>query len=273
MLLQAGIFLLLVYSVLVGVIYFKQDSMIYLPRKEMLQTPDETGLEYEEISFMTKDGIRISGWYIEAENEKGVLLFCHGNAGNISYRLDSIRIFNSLNVSVFIFDYRGYGNSHGKPSEHGTYLDADAAWDYLINVMRKSPETIVVFGRSLGGAVAAEIALRKSPAGLILESGFTSVPDFGRKLYPWLPVKLILKYKYSTAEKIGRIKCPKLIIHSSEDDIVPVEHGRKLYEKACQPKEFLEIRGGHNDGFLVSGITYTEGLRKFFEKLPESDGN
>ena len=265
-LISVGLILFLSYALILVIVYFKQERMLYFPEKEIWQTPDNISLKYDEINFKTKDGLNISGWYIPAENEKGVLLFCHGNAGNISHRLESINIFNSLNLSVLIFDYRGYGKSEGKPSEHGTYLDAEAAWDYLVNVKGKSPKEIIIFGRSLGGAVAAEIAVRKNPAALIIESCFTSVPELGKTFYPWLPVKLISKFKYSTIDKIGSINCPKLIIHSPEDEIISFSHGKSLYENALQPKEFLKIKGGHNEGFLISGKTYNDGLKIFLEK-------
>ncbi|MDH5204011.1 MAG: alpha/beta hydrolase [Nitrospirota bacterium] len=265
-LISIGIILFLSYSLLLVIVYFRQYRMLYFPEKEIGQTPNSLGLKYEEINFKTEDGFHISGWYIPAEKEKGVLLFCHGNAGNISHRVDSIKIFNSLNLSVLIFDYRGYGKSEGKPSEYGTYLDAEAAWDYLVNVKRKSPENIILFGRSLGGAVAAELAMRKKPAALIIESSFTSVPDIGKTFYPWLPIKLLSKFKYSTIDKIGSIHCPKLIIHSPEDEIISFRNGEMLYEKAFQPKDFLKIKGGHNEGFLISGKTYSDGIKMFLEK-------
>jgi len=265
-LMSIGIILFLSYSLILIVVYFRQERMLYFPEKEIWQTPDTISLKYDEIYFKTKDGLNISGWYIPAENEKGVLLFCHGNAGNISHRVDSIKIFNSLNLSVLIFDYRGYGKSEGKPSEYGTYLDAEAAWDYLVNVKRKSPESIILFGRSLGGAVAAELAMRKKSAALIIESCFTSVPDLGKTFYPWLPIKLLSKFKYSTIDKIGSINCPKLIVHSPEDEIISFRHGEMLYEKAFQPKDFLKIKGGHNEGYLLSGKTYSDGIKMFLEK-------
>jgi uncharacterized protein len=269
-LINIGIILSLSYLIIVAVTYFIQDSMLYFPEKEIWHTPKNINLEYSEIYFETEDGITISGWYIPAKNEKGVLLFCHGNAGNISHRLDSIKIFHNLSLSVLIFDYRGYGKSNGKPSEKGTYLDAEAAWNYLVNVKQKPPEEIILFGRSLGGAVAAEIALMKNPAGLIIESSFTSVPELGSKLYPWLPVKLISKFSYSTIHKVGFIKCHKLIIHSPDDEMISFEHGKSLFENASPPKEFLIIRGGHNEGFLTSGNIYGEGLKKFIEKCLHS---
>ncbi|MBS1115239.1 MAG: alpha/beta hydrolase [Nitrospirae bacterium] len=256
----------IVFFLLVSVsLYYRQDSMLFFPEKEIRQTPKDIGLEYEEVSLTTKDGVFITGWYIPAKDEKGVLLFCHGNAGNVSDRLDSIKIFHDLGQSILIFDYRGYGRSGGTISEKGTYLDAEAAWDYLIRVKHRSSRDIIIFGRSLGGAVAAETALRKDPAGLILESTFMSIPAIAGKYYPWLPVSLIARYRYATVDKIGLIKCPKLIIHSQKDEIIPFQHGKKIYEKAAPPKEFLEIRGGHNDGFLLSGDTYTEGLKRFLE--------
>jgi len=246
-------------------LYYRQDSMLFFPEKVIWQTPKSIGLEFEEVRLTTKDNVVITGWYIPAKEEKGVVLFCHGNAGNVSDRLDSIKIFNALGQSVLIFDYRGYGRSGGTTSEKGTYLDAEAAWDYLTEAKRKSSKDIVIFGRSLGGAVAAETALRKGPACLILESTFMSVPAIARKYYPWLPVDLIAKYRYATLDKIGAIRCPKLIVHSKADEIIPFEHGLKIYEKAVLPKEFLEIKGGHNEGFMLSGDAYKEGLRRFLE--------
>lgn len=258
----ALIFFVLLVSVY---LYYRQDSMIFFPEKVIWQTPKTIGLEYEEVNLTAKDSVVINGWFIPGEDEKGVVLFCHGNAGNLSDRLDSIKIFHDLGQSVLIFDYRGYGRSSGKISENGTYLDAEAAWDYLIRIKHKSSKDIVIFGRSLGGAVAAETALSKDPAGLILESTFMSVPAVARKYYTWLPVGLIAKYRYATVDKIGLIVCPKLIVHSKDDEIIPFEHARKIYEKAVPPKEFLEIKGGHKEGFMFSGDTYREGLRRFLE--------
>ena len=240
-----------------------QDRLLYVPEREIRQTPKDIGLDYEDIYIMTKDKITVTGWYIPAENEEGVILFCHGNAGNISHRLESISIFNSLGLSVLIFDYRGYGRSEGKPSEKGTYLDVEAAWDHLVKTRKKSANKIILFGRSLGAAIAANIALKRKPAGLIIESSFLSVPEIGKKYYPWLPVRLLSKFDYSTISKIQSITCPKFIIHSPDDEIIPFEHGRTLFKKAVHPKEFLQIKGGHNEGFLISGALYREGLKRF----------
>lgn len=257
--------LLVLFLLLSVSLYYRQESMLFFPDREIRHTPKDIGLAYDEVSFTTKDGVVITGWFIPADDEKGVILFCHGNAGNVSDRLDSIQIFHKLGASVLIFDYRGYGRSGGSISEHGTYLDAEAAWDYLVESKHKSPGDIIIFGRSLGGAIAAETALRKGPAGLILESTFLSVPAIAGTYYPWLPVKYLAKYRYSTVDKVALIASPKLIIHSREDEIIPFEHGRKIYEKAAPPKEFLEIRGGHNEGFMLSGDSYRQGLGRFIE--------
>jgi len=200
-----------------------------------------------------------------------VILFCHGNAGNISHRLESIQIFHRLGLNVFIFDYRGYGRSEGKPSEIGTYRDVEAVWQYLVEERQVSPNRIVVFGRSLGGAVAAWSANRHTPGALILESAFTSVPDIAAKLYPYLPVRLLSRFKYNTAEYLDEVDCPVLIVHSREDEIMPFSHGKQLFERARGPKEFLEISGTHNEGFITSEKRYIEGLNTFISEYLHTD--
>lgn len=258
--------LFLIYITIAGTVYLSQRGMIFSPTREVTETPAYIRLKFEEIVLKTKDNIGISAWYIPAQEERAVVLFCHGNAGNNSHRLDSIRLFHDLNLSILIFDYRGYGKSEGSPEEEGTYLDAEAALDYLVNSRHVHPEKIVVFGRSLGGAVAAEIALRHKVGALIIESGFTSVPAIGREYYPFLPVKLLSRYSYATIDKVNKINAPKLFIHSPNDEIIPFQHGKSLYEKASPPKEFLEISGDHNNGFRISGSFYTDGLDRFISK-------
>jgi fermentation-respiration switch protein FrsA (DUF1100 family) len=262
--------LVLAYLLLVAYVYVKQDSMLYFPLKEIEATPLSIGLDYQELTLRTRDGVDISAWYVPAEKARGYVLFCHGNAGNISHRLDSLRIFHGLGLGVLIFDYRGYGRSKGAPDEEGTYRDAEAAWDYLVNSIRVPPEKIILFGRSLGSAVAAEVALRKQAGALIMESGFTSVPDLGSTFYPYLPVRLLSKFRYASIEKVGRIKIPKLFIHSPEDEIIPYEQGMRLFERASEPKEFLQLTGDHNGGFLLSGKMYVDSLNSFLSRyLPE----
>ncbi|HSG94905.1 MAG TPA: alpha/beta hydrolase, partial [Afifellaceae bacterium] len=193
----------------------------------------------------------------------GVVLFFHGNAGNISHRLDSLRIFNALNLDTLIFDYRGYGRSDGKVSERGTYRDGEAAWRYLTVERGIAAEDIVLFGRSLGAAIATYVASRHTPGALIVESGFVSVPDMAANLYPWLPARRLARIKFPAGDYLRAVSCPVLIVHSRDDEIIPFEQGRKLFERALEPKHFLELRGGHNDGFLVSGRRYLDGLDNF----------
>ncbi|MBI5641010.1 MAG: alpha/beta hydrolase [Nitrospirae bacterium] len=262
--------ILLGYVVLVAFVFARQGSMLYFPERVISNTPKEIGLDYQELSFGTKDDVTISAWYIPAEHERGVLLFCHGNAGNISHRLDSIRIFHDLNLSILIFDYRGYGKSGGSPTEKGTYLDAEAAWDYLVKVLHVRPEKIILFGRSLGSAVAAELALRRKAGAVIMESGFTSIPDLGEKFFPHLPVRMISRYHYASGDKMSGISIPKLFIHSPQDELIPFEHALILFNKASHPKEFLEIRGSHNEGFLSSGSLYRDGLERFLSRYLSS---
>ena len=252
--------------VFIALLFVFQSRYVYYPDRILLADPGAIGLRFESISFETADGVKLSGWFIPSERARGVILFCHGNAGNISHRLDSIQIFHRLGLDVFIFDYRGYGQSQGKPTESGTYQDADAAWRYLIEERQVTPTEIIISGRSLGGAVASWLAQSHTPGALILESTFTSIRDIAARLYPFLPVRLLLRFEYNTADYLGRVSCPVLIVHSSEDEIMPFSHGRRLFEVANEPKRFLELTGTHNEGFLTSGKRYEEGLNAFISE-------
>lgn len=257
-----------IYGILCLFLFFTQAKLLYypnIPSRKLTASPTDIGLDYESVSVTARDGTTIHGWYVAAQPEKGTLLFFHGNAGNISHRLDSIGIFHDLGLSTFIIDYRGYGQSQGTISESGTYLDAEAAWNYLTRTRKIPVGQIIVFGRSLGAAVAAHIASEYQPGALILESAFTSVPDMAARLYPIFPVRLLSRFQYDTKKMLGSVFCPVLIIHSPDDEIIPFENGLHLYESARQPRELLRIRGGHNEGFLVSGSIYTEGINNFIE--------
>ena len=257
-----------IYGILCLFLFFTQAKLLYypnIPSRKLTASPTDIGLDYESVSVTASDGTTIHGWYVAAQPEKGTLLFFHGNAGNISHRLDSIGIFHDLGLSTFIIDYRGYGQSQGTISESGTYLDAEAAWNYLTRTRKIPVGQIIVFGRSLGAAVAAHIASEYQPGALILESAFTSVPDMAARLYPIFPVRLLSRFQYDTKKMLGSVFCPVLIIHSPDDEIIPFENGLHLYESARQPRELLRIRGGHNEGFLVSGSIYTEGINNFIE--------
>lgn len=266
MLITVVIGLALGYLGLVAFVYVRQPKMLYFPTKEIEQTPAAIGLSFDEVRIRTSDGLTIAAWDIPAPAARAAVIFCHGNAGNISHRLDSIKIFHDLGLRVLIFDYRGYGRSEGTPTETGTYLDAEAAWDFLVKEMGIDPARIIIFGRSLGSAVAAELAVRRQAGALIIESGFTTIPDLGRKFFPSMPVSLITRFHYATIDKVSSLTLPKLFVHSPEDEVIPYEQGVRLFEKAAEPKEFLILRGSHNEGFLQSGLFYVNGLEQFILK-------
>jgi fermentation-respiration switch protein FrsA (DUF1100 family) len=225
-------------------------------------TPADVGMDYEDVPIQTADGLTLHGWFIPGRSSR-VLLFFHGNAGNISHRLDSIQQFRELGLSVLIIDYRGYGQSQGRTSERGIYRDADAAWHYLTEDRGISASDIVIFGRSLGASVASQLAARTDPSALIVESSFTSVPDIAQELYPWLPVRWLSRLGHATRDFIQDVQCPVLVVHSRDDEIIPFHHGEEIFASANEPRTLLEIRGSHNDAFLRDERNYMEGLRAF----------
>ena len=254
------------YGALCLYLFLMQDKLIFypnIPSRKLSASPADIGLEFETVSINTSDQVILNGRFVPAPDEKGTLLFFHGNAGNISHRLDSLRIFHGLGLSTLIIDYRGYGKSQGKISEQGSYLDAEASWKYLTERKNIPAQNIIVFGRSLGAAIAAYNAAKYMPGALILESAFTSVPDMAEQLYPIFPVRLLSRFQYNTRESLLSVTCPVLIIHSPNDEIIPFENGLQLYRSAGNPKQLLEIQGGHNEGFLLSGKTYIEGIDRF----------
>ena len=257
---------LLGYGLLLIFLYFYQNRLLFLPNvpsRTVNMSPSAVGLAFEPVTLVTRDNIDLDGWFIPAPENRGVILFFHGNAGNISHRLDSLLLFHRLGFSTLIFDYRGYGRSQGHPSEAGTYMDAEAAWHYLTGKRSIAPSRIILFGRSLGAAVAVHQAAEHTPGALIVESGFTSVPDMAAEIYPFLPVRWLARLDYNTRQQLQRVSCPVLVVHSRDDEIIPFRHGQALYAAAREPKQFLELRGGHNDGFLVTGRVYTRKLDEF----------
>ena len=257
------------YVVLVVLVYFMQARMVYLaevPGRTLTMTPADVGLTYQDVSIETTDGVTLHGWFIAGQSSQ-VLLFFHGNAGNISHRLDSIWQFQSLGLSILIIDYRGYGQSAGRTTEMGMYLDADAAWRYLIDSRGIVANDIVIFGRSLGGSVASRLASENQPLALIVESSFTSIPDIAQDLYPWLPARWLSRLNHATREYVRDVRCPILVIHSRDDEIIPFRHGETIFASANEPRTLLTLRGGHNDAFLIDESVYVEGLRTFLKGL------
>jgi fermentation-respiration switch protein FrsA (DUF1100 family) len=241
--------------------------VLYHPGYELRATPADIGIPFESVSLQTADGKRLAAWWIPSQSPRGTLLFCHGNAGNIADRLDSIRIFNGLGLNLFIFDYRGYGKSNGSPSEQGIYRDVEAAWDYLERNRGIDPQKIVVFGRSLGGSVAAWISQTRRPGALILEAAFTSLQEVARDRVPGFFVNLFVSDQYPTIRYLTLVQCPVLIIHSRDDEVIPFGHGKALFATATGSKELVVIRGSHNTGFLDSRPLYEQAMDSFLSKV------
>lgn len=258
--------ILLLYLAFVAALWLFQARLLYMPAvggTELANTPADIGLEYNDVEPVTADGVRLHGWWIPADNARASILFFHGNAGNISHRLDTIRLFHELDLSVFMIDYRGYGRSEGRPSEDGTAADARAAWDWLTDEAGQQPDRIVIAGRSLGAAVAAELARERSPGAVILESPFRSVPIIAQEVYPFLPARWLSRFDYATEDHVGNISAPVLVIHSRDDEIIPFAHGEAVHAAANDPRSLLPLRGGHNTGFLASGNRYVDGIDGF----------
>jgi len=255
------------YLVLGLILYLMQPKFLYRPEREVNCTPGSIGLDFEEVFFDTCDGLKLNGWYVPAAGRQPTVLFCHGNGGNIMHRLDSVNLFFELGLSCFVFDYRGYGLSQGSPSEEGTYRDAEAAYRWLTEEKKKKPQEIIIFGRSLGASIAAQLASKVEAAALVLESGFTCYVEMGKRLYPYMPVKWFARFRYETIKYIRLVQCPVMVVHSREDDIVPFEFAKRLYEAANEPKKFVEIYGGHNDGFLASREIYERAWQEFLTVL------
>jgi fermentation-respiration switch protein FrsA (DUF1100 family) len=247
-----------------------EHTFLYFPMKELVATPAIFDLPYEEVLFPAADGALLHGWFVPGTSGKPLILFCHGNAGNISHRIENLYLFRrETGVSVFIFDYRGYGKSEGTASEEGTYADARGALEWLENRGWK-PERMIYFGRSLGAGVAVQMALEKQPAGLVLETPFPSVSAMGRHHYPFLYTLLswAVQARYDSLEKIPGIRVPLLIFQGDRDFIVPEKMARRVFERANEPKTFHLIPGaGHNDTYDAGGREYWDAWRRFLAQV------
>ena len=301
--LAAIVGLLLLPVVAMGLMERFERKFVFFPTAAIELTPSDAGLEFEDVYFVTDDGIRLNGWYVPAprpesgisgntdidtpasSNELGsadtpevTILWFHGNGGNIGHRVGDLALISRrLGVNSFIFDYRGYGRSEGKPSESGVYRDARAALDYLTSRSDVDPEGIVFFGRSLGTAVAVELAEDragesaggKTPYGMILVSPLTTLKDMARVLHPLLPLHLLVGSRFNSLSRIGNVHCPLLVIHGENDEIIPLEQGRELFAAANSPKRFLSLpTTGHNDSFSGSGAELWQSLDNFLASLP-----
>ena len=240
------------------------ESQIFFPEKGHYAPPSAFGLTAQDVELVTSDGLKLHGWYVPAEGARNLLLFCHGNAGNISHRLDNVARLHAAGVAVFIFDYRGYGLSQGKPSEKGMYLDAEAAWAWAKERAAEQGGRVVIFGRSLGGVAAVYLAARHQPAGMILESTFTDLGAMAKSFFPLPGMGKLLGGRFNSLGRAPRVSCPVLMLHGDADEIVPYRLGRQLYAALPGPKAFVTLRhGGHNDTYLVGGEAYFQLLAAF----------
>lgn len=264
-----------IYLVLLLLLYVTQLRLIHqagTPGRELTATPADIGLPWEEVAITTADGVDLHGWFLPSpQTSQRTLVFFHGNAGNISHRLETLEIFHELGLATLIIDYRGYGRSAGNPSETGLYRDAEAAWEYLVSTRQVPPGQLIVFGRSLGAAVAAHLAVARPVGALILESAFTSVPDLAADLYPIFPVRLLARIRYPTRALVQQVDVPVLVVHSPDDEIIPFQHGEAVFEAAPEPKQLLRIGGDHNSGFLRSRSVYKANLAAWIADLPAND--
>lgn len=260
------VIIILVFIFFIGYFRYIERRSIFFPLRQIEYTPQEIGLAYNEVFLKTEDGVDLNGWFIPAKEAKSTVLFLHGNAGNISHRFEKIQIFHNLNLNVFIFDYRGYGRSKGSPSEKGVYIDAKTAYDYLISKEGIRKDEIILFGESLGGSAAIDLASKVEVKAIIAESTFSSAKDMAKRIYPFIP-SFFIASNFDSVRKIRDIRVPKLIIHSIDDEIVPFDLGQKLFEAAPSPKVFLKIRGGHNTAFLDSETEFKEGIYSFVSSL------
>ncbi|MEX1063593.1 MAG: alpha/beta hydrolase [Balneolaceae bacterium] len=258
------------YVILLLVLFLIQKRMIYFPVDEVAGDPSAYSLPWENAVIETEDGLKIQGWHIPHEQSDKILLFSHGNAGNMSHRLELLDLLHREGLSVFIYDYRGYGNSEGRPGEKGIYKDIRAAWNYLTEVKGYAENDIILFGRSMGAAVSAYFAQHAAPAGLVIESGLTSVKAMASEIYPFIPAFLV-RQEFATVDYLENVSVPVLIMHSREDSIIGFSHGEKLFRAAREPKYFAELRGGHSNSYIISGDLYFDALKAFISRLEKPD--
>ena len=262
--------------ILCGVVFLMwrwfEHNQVYHPSRVLDASGAELNRPFEDVWFKAKDGVKLNGWFYPGTNDsprnKLAILLCHGNGGNISHRLDVVGALLDTGASVFLFDYRGYGRSEGRPTEPGTYADAEAAYDWL-RQKGFSPTNIIAFGESLGGGIASGLAARVPLGGLILQATFSSIPDVGAEIYPWLPVRWLCSIKYDTCQRLPALAIPVMIMHSRADELINFRHAERNFAAAKEPKLMWEIKGDHNDP-VADRSNFMEGMEKFL--LTQFDG-
>lgn len=262
------IFIISVFLFMVGYLRYYEKKNIYFPQKKIYAYPDSINLTFREVFFTTADGVRLNAWFIPGSSSL-TLLFFHGNAGNIGDRLGIISLFYELGCSIFIPDYRGYGKSESEPTEEGLYLDAQAAFNYLRQELGISGDSIIIYGKSLGSAPAIDLASRVKAKALVCDSAFSNAKDMARIIFPFFPAGYFLKVKFDSLSKIEKVDCPKLFIHSKEDEIIPFYLGRRLYRRAKQPKFFCILKGSHNEAIFEDRENFVKCFKNFLNFLSE----
>lgn len=257
--------LTLALAIAAAVLFFRwfEDLNLYFPSRDLYAIPRSLGMAFEDVALTAADGTRLHAWWIPGPAGAPAVLFCHGNGGNISSRVEKFKLLHQAGLSVLAFDYRGYGKSGGRPSEKGFYADGRAAWTWLTGTKKFPPGRIVLHGESLGGGVATQLASEFPAGALILESAFTNVVEMAHEVMPLLPARLLVTQNYDALAKLPRLRLPVLVLHSPQDDIIPYKMGRHLFEAANAPKRFVDLKGDHNEGFLTSGPLYPAAIRDF----------
>jgi uncharacterized protein len=267
----------LIITVLLAGIMFRtfERNQVFHPYRELESQAAELGRPFEEVTVTTSDGLKLHGWFFPSATNSvrlgEVVLYCHGNGGNIGHRLGACAALLETGVNVLLFDYRGYGRSEGRPTEEGTYLDAQAAYRWLTQ-RGFAPAHILAFGESLGGAVAVELALRERLCGIVLQSSFTSIPDVGAELFPWLPVRWLATIHYNSRAKLEKVRVPVMVMHSRSDRLVGFSHAQANFASANEPKLLWELAGDHNDS-LSDRKKFVEGVEKFLALIESTSRN
>jgi uncharacterized protein len=273
-LLVLSILVVLGYSAIIIYLLTQETNLVFYENYKKpvhVGIPDFENLDCQPVIFKSEDRIKLTGWILHSNPDtihSPWLLFFHGNASDISFGdyIERYKILTGMGFNVLCFDYRGFGESEGEPSESGIYKDASASYQYLVNNLHISPIRIIIYGHSLGAAIAIELASRYPAAGLVVEAGFQSIPETAHQLYPFLPMRLIVKNKFLSIDKIDHIAYPKLFIHSSDDQVIPISDGKALFAKALQPKQFLTLKGSHDSAPIQSKKSYVDGLTSFFRQ-------
>jgi len=260
--------------VLVSLVFAsRQDALFFQPKRALAATPADLGLAHDDVTITTEDEVALHAWWLPAGDQPNgpgaghTLLYLHGANTNLGDRVDALSFWHGLGFAVLALEYRGYGRSTGRATEHGLYTDVQAAWRWLTTDHGCDPSVVMVAAESMGVSLATELGVRERPAAMVLEAGFTCAADVAMRRYPWLPVRQMIRLSLSNLDRIGRVRCPKLIVHSVADTLVPITMGRRLYQRAAPPRDILTVRGAHARACVEGGERYRAGLVRWLERL------